>query len=103
MNHDGHIRLGRDAYHAYGLTTGFRNYRGEPMPRWEDLPITIRAAWVKAATTTAATVLESIAAQVDRGSRHPLTPVMVSEMVRGHAATHTCHTPPASETGGPHS
>jgi len=37
--------LARRAYHAYGEVTGGKNYRGEPMPAWEDLGETIQAAW----------------------------------------------------------
>lgn len=37
------------AYMAYGLSTGGKNFRGEPMPDWSDLPETIRSAWKQAA------------------------------------------------------
>lgn len=40
----------RAAYQAYGAVTDFLNFRGDPMPRWEDLPSKIRAAWANAAT-----------------------------------------------------
>lgn len=33
------------AYKAYGDSTGNKNYRGEPMPEYEALPDSIRAAW----------------------------------------------------------
>lgn len=35
----------RIAYIAYGKVTGFKNFRGDPMPEFEDLPETIREAW----------------------------------------------------------
>jgi hypothetical protein len=41
--------LGREAYNAYGLVTQFKNYRGEPMPAWENLPVETMSAWVAAA------------------------------------------------------
>jgi len=41
--------LARDAYHAYGAVTEFKNYQGLPMPEWENLTQTIKAAW-RAAT-----------------------------------------------------
>ncbi len=37
------------AYHAYGATTDYKNYRGEPMPAWSDLTGTIQQAWRAAA------------------------------------------------------
>lgn len=36
-------------YHAYGLTTDFKNYQGLPMPAWEALPVAITKAWEAAA------------------------------------------------------
>lgn len=39
----------RLAYTAYGKVTGFRNFRGDPMPMFDDLPEQIREAWVAAA------------------------------------------------------
>lgn len=42
-------RLAQHAYHAYGATTDYKNFRGEPMPEWKDLPDQIRAAWRSAA------------------------------------------------------
>jgi hypothetical protein len=39
----------RIAYEAYGRTTDFKNFRGEPMPKFDDLPEQIRRAWVNAA------------------------------------------------------
>lgn len=43
---------GQYAYIAYGTTTDFKNYQGLPMPKWEDLTDTIRAAWEAAAAVT---------------------------------------------------
>lgn len=40
----------REAYHAYGEVTDFKNYQGLPMPKWEDLTDKIREAWIAAAT-----------------------------------------------------
>lgn len=42
--------LARCAYLAYGKQTDFKNFRGEPMPAWEDLPEAIQKAWSAAAT-----------------------------------------------------
>lgn len=33
------------AYDAYGAVTDHKNYQGLPMPKFEDLPETIRQAW----------------------------------------------------------
>lgn len=43
----------RIAYHAYGQTTDFKNFRGEPMPAFDDLPDPIKRAWVAAAEAVA--------------------------------------------------
>ena len=36
------------SYEAYGDFAQWKNYRGDPMPRWDDLPPTIRDAWYAA-------------------------------------------------------
>lgn len=33
------------AYRAYSASTGNKNFRGEPMPAFDDLPQSIRVAW----------------------------------------------------------
>lgn len=37
------------AYRAYGATTNFLNFQGNPMPEWDALPEKIRTAWIAAA------------------------------------------------------
>lgn len=37
------------AYHAYGAVTDFKNFRGDPMPAFEDLTDKIQEAWEAAA------------------------------------------------------
>jgi hypothetical protein len=39
----------RIAYTAYGRKTGFKNFRGDPMPTFDELGETIQAAWIAAA------------------------------------------------------
>ncbi len=39
----------RAGYEAYSQSTGNKNYRGEEMPKWEDLPEKIQNAWIAAA------------------------------------------------------
>ena len=43
------IELAKQAYHAYGQVTDFKNYQGLPMPEWEALTDKIREAWKAAA------------------------------------------------------
>jgi len=45
---------GEAAYLAYGDYTDWKNFRGEPMPAWADLPPRIMNAWRVAATAVAA-------------------------------------------------
>jgi hypothetical protein len=40
---------GESAYRKYGEVTGRKNFQGDPMPAWEDLPVKIREAWFNAA------------------------------------------------------
>ncbi|MGW6296700.1 hypothetical protein [Streptomyces sp. NPDC055058] len=49
--------LARKAYAAYGGATGGKNFRGEPMPAWTDLPPKTRTAWEVAAEAVAREVL----------------------------------------------
>lgn len=42
------IELAQIAYRAYGESTGFKNFRGDPMPEWDALPDAIQVAWVAA-------------------------------------------------------
>jgi hypothetical protein len=38
-------QLAVEAYHRYGAVTDFKNFRGDPMPKFDDLPETIQRAW----------------------------------------------------------
>lgn len=49
-------QLAEEAYSAYGAVTDHKNYLGEPMPAWGDLPPRIQAAWRGAARKCHATV-----------------------------------------------
>jgi hypothetical protein len=51
---DDQIVMAKIAYAAYGQTTGFKNFQGNPMPNWDDLPDTIQGAWVAASNAVAA-------------------------------------------------
>ncbi len=50
---DIYVFYAREAYHAYGGVTDFKNYQGLPMPQWSDLTPKIRDAWVAAAMRVA--------------------------------------------------
>lgn len=41
--------LAQQAYRAYGEKTGFKNFQGNPMPAFHDLPEIIQEAWKGAA------------------------------------------------------
>lgn len=41
--------LAETAYQAYGEQAGWKNYQGNPMPTWNDLPEAIRLCWLAAA------------------------------------------------------
>lgn len=47
----------RAAYQMYGKSVDFKNYQGNPMPSWEELPDAIKTAWEAAAEGVANLVL----------------------------------------------
>lgn len=49
--------LAKLAYAAYGAVTGNKNFRGDPMPEWDDLGEAIRSAWTAAAGAVRTEVL----------------------------------------------
>ncbi len=46
---DDQIIMAKLAYAAYGQTTDFKNFLGNPMPAWDELGDKIQGAWVAAA------------------------------------------------------
>ncbi|MER6235952.1 hypothetical protein ABT185_07730 [Streptomyces clavifer] len=42
------LQLAQAAYKAYGEATGGLNFRGDPMPVWDDLGGVIQHAWLSA-------------------------------------------------------
>jgi hypothetical protein len=48
--------LAKEAYIAYGEKVYWMNYRGDPMPTWEELPDSIREAWRAAVDAVVAIV-----------------------------------------------
>jgi hypothetical protein len=39
------MTTGEELYNVYGESVGFKNFQGNPMPKWEDLPLPIKIAW----------------------------------------------------------
>ena len=39
------MSLEEAAYQAYGESTEWKNFRGDKMPEWEELPESIQKAW----------------------------------------------------------
>ncbi|MNY01330.1 hypothetical protein D3C86_1338580 [compost metagenome] len=52
--------LAERAYRAYALTTNWKNFRGDPMPQFADLPEQIQHAWEAAALEAAATADQTL-------------------------------------------
>ncbi len=48
MERLGQVDLARGAYEAYGAVTDHKNFQGNPMPAFDDLPEQIREAWIAA-------------------------------------------------------
>jgi len=40
-------RRARSVYAAYGQATNFKDFQGQPLPKWEDLPKEVQVSWVK--------------------------------------------------------
>lgn len=43
---------GKDLYQVYGSVVDFKNYQGNSMPEWEDLPLKIIETWNAVADAT---------------------------------------------------
>lgn len=41
-------QLAKVVYNAYGNHADWRNYQGNPMPKWEELPVPIAMHWIAA-------------------------------------------------------
>lgn len=48
---------GERLYWVYGETVGFKNYQGNPMPAWVDLPDPIKLAWERCAAAKDADIV----------------------------------------------
>jgi hypothetical protein len=46
---DPHLHLGKVGYNAYGAAAEWKNFAGDPMPQWDELPEHIRWKWRTAA------------------------------------------------------
>lgn len=44
-----YMEIAENAYSHYGAVTDFKNFQGNPMPKFSDLPDTIKKAWHDAA------------------------------------------------------
>lgn len=40
--------LAKKSYYSYGNRTNFKNFMGNPMPKWDDLTPEIKEAWKEA-------------------------------------------------------
>jgi hypothetical protein len=60
MQHGTSTDLARLAYVAYGASTGHKNFRGDPMPAWDDLGEAIQTAWAAAALAVQADVVTAL-------------------------------------------
>jgi hypothetical protein len=54
----GWTEVAASAYRAYAASTGNKNFRGDPMPGFDDLPLPIKTAW-EAAVRQARDLMET--------------------------------------------
>lgn len=66
--------LAQIAYHAYGQSTDFKNFQGNPMPEWEALPEAIQQAWEAAANAVGAALAQQQAEAIVTISRAESVP-----------------------------
>ena len=62
------VDVAASAYRAYAASTGNKNFRGDPMPTWDQLPQPIRTAW-EAAVRQAGSVLRGDSYGLDTEQR----------------------------------
>lgn len=65
--------LAQIGYAAYAKSSGGKNFLGNPMPTWEDLPAAIKQHWFAAANEIAGEY------ELRGGIRHPLEHVQTFE------------------------
>lgn len=93
--------LARKGYHAYGGITEHKNYKGDPMPKFDELPPKIQAAWTAFAARVhkGGTVEEGYEAYGDvvewknfEGKPIPKfnEPPMTEKIVEAWKAAHAC-------------
>ncbi len=65
---DANVLLGKQLYDWYGDSAEWRNFLGDPMPNWEDLPEKIRTHWccVAEKVVSSSSVLYCIIGQIKR-------------------------------------
>lgn len=55
------VEIARQAYNAYGRTTNFKNFKGDTLTAWENLPELVRVAWTAAIKYAMTTWVQSVA------------------------------------------
>jgi hypothetical protein len=66
-------QIASEGYAAYGVSTGNKNFRGDPMPVWKDLPEPIRVAWQEAARRVVLAHWEVTVREIASRTEHPET------------------------------
>lgn len=59
------LEIAELAYRAYAASTGNKNFRGDPMPAFADLPRPIRTAWEAAARHTHRVLICGMTAELE--------------------------------------
>lgn len=55
----------KEAYLAYGKTTDFKNFQGNPMPEFDKLPAKIKDAWENAVKKTIFLAVQNITSAIE--------------------------------------
>lgn len=54
------VGMARAAYQAYGDEAGWKNFAGQPMPRWEELGPRVQDCWMAATARVRAEVMRAL-------------------------------------------
>lgn len=57
----------KKGYESYGKKTEWKNFAGNPMPTWDELPNSTKDAWVAAASTIATLAVATFSADLVSG------------------------------------
>lgn len=65
--------LAKIAYDMYGKTVDYKNFQGNPMPKFDDLPQQIRKAWTNASLAVVNAYIEALIKRIVKYEKESVT------------------------------